>query len=178
VVVDPAPRGATCQIWRSLFVVTPVRRPILLCKRPKTVATEATGRPAESPGGSEQFVNAPSFFEIIIIRFFFSSSFFGRFLFFSLILVRTCWEPSGNLMKTYYKQQKPNWGWGRGAIFFPFFPGSQGVPFKFSMGSQCVPRQVLHSTSLSSYMLWQMLSSLGGPKGRNSILQNRTLYFG
>ncbi len=45
------------------------------------------------------------------------------------------------------------------------------------------PQHVLHSNwLLSSHMLWQMLSSfhlyIGGPKGKNSILQNRTFYCG
>jgi len=70
--------------------------------------------------------------------------------------------------------------------------GGGGVPFKFqwvpimfskcSSSSQCVPQHVLCSTSLSSHMLWQSVSSfftyIAGPKSMNSILQNRTFYFG
>jgi len=33
------------------------------------------------------------------------------------------------------------------------------VPNGFQSGPQCVPQHVLHSTSLVSHMLWQMLSS-------------------
>jgi hypothetical protein len=60
-----------------------------------------------------------------------------------------------------------------GGGFFSFFPSSQcvstmcpsssqWVPIGFSIcspSSQCVPQHVLHSTSLLSYMFWQMLSS-------------------
>jgi hypothetical protein len=60
-----------------------------------------------------------------------------------------------------------------GKVFFPFYPGSQcvlimfhlssqWVPIRFSIcvsSSQCVPQNVLNSTSLESHMLWQMLSS-------------------
>ncbi len=69
---------------------------------------------------------------------------------------------------------------------------SHYVPFKFqwvpitfskcSSSSQCVPQHVLCSTSLSSHMLWQLVSSfftyIRGLKGMNSILQSRTFYFG
>ncbi len=54
-------------------------------------------------------------------------------------------------------------GWGG---FFPLFPGSQCVHTMFPLSSQWVPirfqicpQHVLHSTSLLSHMLWQMLSS-------------------
>ncbi len=63
--------------------------------------------------------------------------------------------------------------WGGGGIFFVFpqFPMcSQYVPFKLqwvpirfskcSSSSQCVPQHVLHSNSLLSHIMWQMLSSL------------------
>jgi hypothetical protein len=51
--------------------------------------------------------------------------------------------------------------------FFPFFPGSQCEPTMFPLSSQWVflsnsqyvPQRNLHSTSLLSHMLWQMLSS-------------------
>lgn len=53
------------------------------------------------------------------------------------------------------------WGW--------YFPGSQYVLTMFPLSSQwvftmpsssqCFPQHVLHSTSLLSHMLWQMLSS-------------------
>jgi hypothetical protein len=58
-----------------------------------------------------------------------------------------------------------------GRIFFSFSPGSQPTMFLLSSqwvpirlpicspNSQCVPPHVLHSTSLLSHMLWQMLSS-------------------
>jgi hypothetical protein len=58
---------------------------------------------------------------------------------------------------------------GKGKDFFSFFPGSQCVPFKFPMSpirlpicsqnSKKIPQNVLHTTSLLSHMLWQMLSS-------------------
>jgi hypothetical protein len=65
------------------------------------------------------------------------------------------------------------WGEG-GRVFFFIFPWSQCVliyvPLSSqwvlisspicSPSSQCVPEHVLHSTSLLSHMLWQMLSSL------------------
>ncbi len=77
----------------------------------------------------------------------------------------------------------------RGKAFFHFslFPSvfslcSLSVPNGFPSGPQCVPRHVLHSTSLVSHRLWQMLSSFHlyrWAKGEsNSILQNRTFYFG
>jgi len=53
-------------------------------------------------------------------------------------------------------------GGGRGGFFFIFLwfaMCSHYVPAKFLMGSQFVPQHVLHSTSLLSHMLWQMLSS-------------------
>ncbi len=82
-------------------------------------------------------------------------------------------------------------GRGRRIIFiFPWFPMcSHYVPFNFSMGFHRVFNMFLKFPACSStcppwhltFMLWQMLSSfhtiLGGPKGRNSILQNRTFYF-
>jgi hypothetical protein len=65
--------------------VTPVANFTLQAS--ETVATEAAGRPAESPGGSDRFVNVPSFVEIIVIRFsFFFFLFFCGSCFFSLIL--------------------------------------------------------------------------------------------
>jgi hypothetical protein len=70
---------------------------------------------------------------------------------------------------------------GRGV--FPL--SSNGFPImvsKCSSSSQCVPQHVLCSTSLSSHMLWQLVSSfftyIAAPKSMNSILQNRTFYFG
>jgi hypothetical protein len=60
------------------------------------------------------------------------------------------------------------------SLFFFIFPW-------FPLRSICVPQHILHSISLLCHMLWQMLTfhlCLGGPKGRNSILQNRTFYFG
>ncbi len=73
-------------------------------------------------------------------------------------------------------------------VFFSIFLGSPFVPTisplssnGFPSGSQYVPQHVLHSTSPLSRMLWQILFSFHlyiGPKGRNSILQNRTSYFG
>jgi len=64
-------------------------------------------------------------------------------------------------------------GVGEERFFFPFYPGSQcvlimfhlssqWVPIRLSIcvsSSQCVPQNVLNSTSLESHMLWQMLSS-------------------
>jgi hypothetical protein len=53
-----------------------------------------------------------------------------------------------------------------------------------SPSSQCVPQHVLHITSLLSHMIQEKsiccphFTYIGEPKGRNSILQNRTLYFG
>jgi hypothetical protein len=53
--------------------------------------------------------------------------------------------------------------WVEGEGFFLMFPWfsmcSHYVPFKFPMGSHQVPQHILHSTSLLSHMLWQMLSS-------------------
>ncbi len=44
-------------------------------------------------------------------------------------------------------------------VIFPWFPVCYHyVPFKFPMGSQRVPQHVLHSTSLLSHMLCQILS--------------------
>jgi hypothetical protein len=45
--------------------------------------------------------------------------------------------------------------------FFRFKLGGRGrILFSsFFLGSKCVPQHVLHSTSLLSDMLWQMLSS-------------------
>jgi hypothetical protein len=76
---------------------------------------------------------------------------------------------------------------GVGLVFPWFSMCSHYVPFKFSMGShmdftmppssQCFPQHVLHSTSLISDMLWQMLSSFHVYRwangGKNSPLQNR-----
>jgi len=57
-------------------------------------------------------------------------------------------------------------GGGRGRVFFHFssvatmFPlSSQWVLIRFPICSQCVSQHVLHSTSLLSHMLWQLLSS-------------------
>jgi hypothetical protein len=58
-------------------------------------------------------------------------------------------------------------------FFFSYFPGSQCVATMFGSSSQCVPQHVLHSTSFFSHM-----HHLAGPKGRNSLLQNRTFYSG
>jgi hypothetical protein len=73
------------------------------------------------------------------------------------------------------------WGLGGGEDQFVFFLGSQCVPTMFTLSSQWVPQHVLHSTSLFiSYALANCcppFTSTGGPKGRNSILQNRTFYF-
>jgi hypothetical protein len=45
-------------------------------------------------------------------------------------------------------------------FIYPWFPlCSLQVPNEFSSGSLYVPQNVLHSTSLLSHMLWQMLSS-------------------
>jgi hypothetical protein len=45
-------------------------------------------------------------------------------------------------------------------FIYPWFPlCSLQVPNGFSSGSQYVPQNVLHSTSLLSHMLWQILSS-------------------
>jgi hypothetical protein len=84
------------------------------------------------------------------------------------------------------------WG-GRIVFFFNFlwFPiCSHYVPFKFSMGfsiyfssSQCVPQHVLLHTTPHFYPIYfgkccPPLTYIGGPKGSNLILQNRTFYFG
>jgi hypothetical protein len=56
-----------------------------------------------------------------------------------------------------------NLGVGSRGFFFSFSPGSQCVLTMFPMispSSLCVPQHVLHSTSLLSHMLWQMLSSI------------------
>jgi hypothetical protein len=64
-------------------------------------------------------------------------------------------------------------GWGWGGV------GSKQRVLKFL---DMFPKEFPNSTSLLSYMLPQMLSTsfhlYGGHKGRNSILQNRTFYFG
>jgi hypothetical protein len=77
------------------------------------------------------------------------------------------------------------WGWGR--IFFHFslvLMCSHYVPFKFPMGSQYVP-QVPNLFSIACHFhpicfgkCCPRFTYIGGPKGRNSILHNRTLYFG
>jgi len=44
----------------------------------------------------------------------------------------------------------------------------------------CTPKSPQFCTSLLPHMFWQMLSfftNIGGPNGRNSILQNKTFYF-
>jgi hypothetical protein len=50
-------------------------------------------------------------------------------------------------------------------VFFSFFPSvatmfplsSQWVLIRFPICSQCVPQHVLHSTSLLSHVLWQLV---------------------
>ncbi len=71
-------------------------------------------------------------------------------------------------------------GWGGWGDFFPIFPWFPMCSFKFPMGSQYVPQHILHSTSLLSPMFWNYrppFTYIDGPKGRNSILQNKTFYF-
>jgi hypothetical protein len=48
---------------------------------------------------------------------------------------------------------------GGGKDFFSFFPGSQCIPTMFPWGFPSCSQYFLHSTSLLSHMLWQMLSS-------------------
>ncbi len=72
---------------------------------------------------------------------------------------------------------------GRGRDYFSFSPSSQCVPTMFQVQ---VPngfsihspssQHVLHSTSLLSHMLWQMLSSF--QLGQIGWTQNKTFYFG
>ncbi len=87
------------------------------------------------------------------------------------------WERPKHVLKVpcfFFPFTFAHWGEGggekRGEDSFSFFPGSkcettmfllssQWVPNMFPPSSHCVPQHVLHSTSLSSHMLWQMLSS-------------------
>jgi len=77
-------------------------------------------------------------------------------------------------------------------LIFPWFPMcSHYVPFTFSMGFHQVLNMFLKFPTCSpTYPPWYLTflpyalanvvhlsPTLGGPKGRNSILQNRTFYF-
>jgi len=83
------------------------------------------------------------------------------------------------------------WGGGRGAGgegFFSFFPGSQCVPFKFSMGSQYVAQVsnvfpnifsiAPHFYPICFGKCCPPFTYRTGPKGRNFVVQNRTFYSG
>ncbi len=84
---------------------------------------------------------------------------------------------------------------GRNFLYFPQVPKvfplcSLQVPNRFTSGSKFVPqvlsvltKHVLQSTSSHFYPMClgkccPPFTCIGGPKGKNSILQNRTFYFG
>ncbi len=81
------------------------------------------------------------------------------------------------------------WGWGRDRFFLHVslipnvFPlSSQWVLIWFpiySPSSQCVPQHVLHSTyPICFAKISPPFRYIGGPKGRNSELQNKTFILG
>ncbi len=59
---------------------------------------------------------------------------------------------------------------GRGQDFYSFFPVSQCVPQHVLIEPHFYPRCFGRSCPSFTY--------IGGPKGKNSILQNKTFYFG
>jgi hypothetical protein len=62
--------------------------------------------------------------------------------------------------------------WGKD--FFSFIPGSHFVLFKFSMGSQYFPQVPnVFPNMFSITKRCPPFTYIGGPKGRNAILQNR-----
>jgi hypothetical protein len=74
---------------------------------------------------------------------------------------------------------------GRFFFIFLWFPMcSHYVPFKFSMGSHQVPQVpnvfsiTLHFYPICFGKCCPCFTYIGGPKERNSILQNTTFYFG
>ncbi len=66
-------------------------------------------------------------------------------------------------------------GGGGRRIVFSFFLGSQCVPNMLSLSSRYVPNEFPNMFSIVPHFFTH---GLGGPKGRNSLLQNRTFYFG
>ncbi len=81
-------------------------------------------------------------------------------------------------------------GGGKGKEFFSFFPGSQCVPIMLPMGSHHVlttqvPNVFINMSSIAPHFYpicfgkcCPSFTYIAGPKGRISILQNRTFYFG